>query len=124
MNKEDMVALNLLAKNYFDGLYTADVEKLSSVFHRDCVLKAPGIRRTLDEWLRCVAERDIPIKQGDTFDFQLLGIEILGEQSMIKVYCPLLGNTYIDYLGCLKENNQWLIVNKMYAEAKLEDQDV
>jgi len=35
---------------------------------------------------------------------------------MVKVECPLFDCEYIDFLGLLKENQQWLIVSKMYVD--------
>lgn len=100
---------------YFEGLHFADIEKLHAIFSHDCVLKAPGIRRDLDSWLSLVAAREVPHEKGDPFSYKVLQLEVIGEQALVKVYCPLLGQEYIDYLGLLYENNRWRIVNKMYA---------
>jgi hypothetical protein len=35
---------------------------------------------------------------------------------MVKVKCPLFDFNYVDFLGLLKEQGQWLIVNKMYSD--------
>lgn len=112
-NTENAV-LNIV-NSYFEGLHFANVAKLRSIFANDCVLKAPGIRRNLDNWLTLVASREIPDERGDPFDYRVMSVEVMGEQALVKVYCPLLGDIFIDYLGLLYENNQWVIVNKMYA---------
>ena len=101
---------------YFKGLHHADVTLLDDIFHDDCVLKSPNLRRDKRVWLNMVSTRKVPAEQGDPFAYQILNIEISGNQAMVKVLCPLLGATYIDYLGLLYENNQWRIVNKMYAD--------
>lgn len=36
---------------------------------------------------------------------------------MVKVACPLPHGNFTDYLGFLKEDGVWKIVNKMYAPA-------
>ena len=113
---KDFERIVVLVNEYFDGLYEADVEKLRRIFHEDAYLKAPGLRRSLNEWLELVASRAIPKVVGEAYDFKILSVDMQGEQAMVKVECPLLGNFYVDFLGFLKENGRWLIVNKMYAD--------
>lgn len=103
---------------YFNGLHEANTEKLRTIFHRDAVLKAPNLRLSLDTWLDRVASRPTPKQLGSAFNYNVLSIEIYGDQAMVKVECPLFDYFYIDYLGLLKENNRWLIVSKMYQDYK------
>ena len=105
-----------LVQDYCDGLYQGDISKLRSIFHSDVFLKAPGLRRSLEQWLDAVASRPVPSQQGRSYDFNLLSIEIIKDQAMVKLECPLFDHLYVDYLGLLKENGRWLIVNKMYTD--------
>ena len=105
-----------LIRDYFDGLHQADVAKLRAIFHADAYLKAPGLRRSLDQWLEAVGSRPVPEQLGRPYNFKLLSIEIIKDQAMVKLECPLFDHFYIDYLGLLKENGRWLIVNKMYID--------
>ena len=105
-----------LVQIYFEGLYQGDVKKLASIFHSDTFLKAPGLRRSLTEWLAAVAERPIPAHQGLAYNFRLLSIEIIKDQAMVKLDCPLFDHAYVDFLSLLKENGRWLVVNKMYTD--------
>ncbi len=107
-------------QDYFDGLHFADVKKLNAIFHDDVVLKAPGVRRTKTEWLNAVGARPVPAQQGYAYGFKVLSIEILHDQAMVKVECPLFDYSYVDFLGLLKENQRWLIVNKMYTDMSAE----
>ncbi len=102
--------------DYFDGLYEADVEKLRKIFHEDAYLKAPGLRRSRDEWLQAVGNRPVPKQENEPYGFKILSTDIVGEQAMVKLECPLFDKFYIDFIGLLKENGQWLIVNKMYCD--------
>lgn len=108
----------LVIQDYFDGLYYGDTEKLRNIFHEDVFLKAPDLRRSLSEWLNAVENRPVPYQQGSAYNFKLLSIEIVKDQAMVKLECPLFNYFYIDYLGLLKENGQWKIVNKMYTDTK------
>jgi len=109
--------LEAMVKEYFQGLHHGDADRLAPLFHRDCVLKAPGLRRTLDEWLTGVATRAIPAQSGHPENYRILRVELAGSQAMIKVACPLPHGNFVDYLGFLKEDGAWRIVNKMYAPA-------
>ena len=105
-----------VVKDYFDGLHYGEVSKLRAIFHPDAFLKAPGLRRSLEQWLDAVASRPIPEQQGQSYDFKILSIEVIKDQAMVKLECPLFDHFYVDFLGLLKENGRWLIVNKMYTD--------
>jgi len=105
-----------LLSNYCDGLHYGDVAKLRAIFHHDAFLKAPGLQRSLEEWLANVDSRPVPDKEGGSYDFKLISIEIIKDQAMVKLVCPLFEHIYLDFLGLLKENGRWLIVNKMYTD--------
>jgi hypothetical protein len=112
----DFDSVTHLVGQYFDGLHNGDVEKLRAIFHRDAFLKAPDKRRSLEQWLGDVASRPVPAQQGSAYDFKLVSIEVIKDQAMVKLECPLFEHFYIDFLGLLKEEGCWLIVNKMYTD--------
>lgn len=113
----DFDAVIRCLNQYFEGLHTANIELLDAIFHDDAMLKAPDMRRSKQVWLEAVASRDVPAQLGHDFNYRILSVEVIGDQAMAKVYCPLLGRHYIDFLGLLKENTHWKIVNKMYADS-------
>lgn len=108
--------VHAVIQQYFDGLHDADIEKLKCIFDSEIVLMSHGVRRNRQQWLALVDERPTPREAGYPYDYQVLSIEISDSQAMVKVSCPLLGKHYLDYLGLLKENDRWIIVNKMYAD--------
>ena len=111
----DYEAIIELMNAYFDGLYEGDVTKLRQVFHDDAVLKGNDYRKTRDEWLKAVADRPIPRDTGMPFNFNIQSLEIIGDQAMAKVDAPLPAAHFIDFLGLLKEDGRWKIVNKMFT---------
>ena len=113
--QSDHEAIVGLLNDYFDGLFEGDVEKLRSIFHADAWLKGNNYRKTLNEWLEAVANRPIPGDEGMEYNFNIQSLEIIGDQAMAKVDAPLLAAHFIDFLGLLKENGQWKIVNKMFT---------
>lgn len=115
-NQHDWDALLSIAERYFLGLHQADTQMLQEIFHPEAHLQAPGVRRTLEQWLTLVATREVPATTTKTLNYQILALDINGNQAWLKLDCPLFEHRYIDFLGLLKENQRWLIVNKMYAE--------
>jgi 4-oxalocrotonate tautomerase len=112
----DQQQVRQLVSDYCDGLHHGNVALLRRIFHPDAVLKAPNLRRNLNDWLALVAQRPVPSELGHDYHYRLEWLEVLNEQALAKLYCPLLGRDYTDFLGCLKENGEWKIVNKMYAD--------
>ena len=113
--RSDHEAIARILNSYFDGLFEGDVGKLRSIFHADAWLKGNNYRKTLNEWLEAVANRPIPRDEGMEYNFSIQSLEIIGDQAMAKVDVPLLAAHFIDFLGLLKEDGQWKIVNKMYT---------
>lgn len=114
----DIQRITQIIHQYFDGLYYGDIDILAAVFREDTVLKAPYLTRSLEQWFSDIVERPIPADEtkGSHIGFRILSIEVVGDQAMVKVECPLFDFEYIDFLGLLKENQQWLIVSKMYVD--------
>lgn len=105
-----------LVYRYCQGLHQGNSADLRQLFHQDCVLKSPGNRRSMEEWLAAVDSRPVPASSGAPFKFRLLSVEVYGDQAMVKLECPLFDYFYIDYLGLLYEQDRWRIVNKMYTD--------
>jgi len=113
---DDFATVHAIINTYFVGLYQGDSTRLRDIFHPTAMLKAPGNYRTLTRWLEDVDNRPTPESLGQPFNFRILSIEIIQDQAMVKLECPLFEFFYIDYLGLLKEQGRWLIVNKMYTD--------
>ena len=116
--ESDFNYIRNIINDYTFGLYHADVTKLKSIFHPETILQTPNNRRSLQQWLADVASRPIPREQGSSKDFNILSVDIVKDQAMVKLECPLFEHRYIDFLSLLKENGQWLIVNKMYTDCR------
>jgi len=114
-NKDDAKIIKTLLHDYFDGLYEGDVTKLRNIFHDDAWLKGNNYRKSRDEWLAAVATRPIPKDEGMNYGFKVISLDIVDDQAMAKVDVPLLAAHFIDFLGLLKEDGTWKIVNKMYT---------
>lgn len=106
-------------ENYFHGIFYGDTVKLASAFHPDCVLygdiNGEPYVKTLTAYLQGVKNRKSPSELGETFSMQLIGIELLGNNAMVKLHVPMLGFNYYDLLSLTKINGKWLIVNKLFT---------
>lgn len=116
-NNNDFFAIVDLTNAYFTGLHNANTDLLAEIFSPEVVLQTPKLRRSREEWLENVSSRPIPAEEGHDYAYKILSIDIIGEQAMVKVHCPLLGSNFVDFLGLLKEDGKWRFTSKMYAEA-------
>jgi len=120
----DDAEIRAMVSAYFTGLHQGDAARLLNLFHDDCILKAPGLRRTLQKWISDVSSRPIPHSIGHPWNYQIIWIELEGDQAMVKLNCPLPHGHFVDYLGFLREEGSWKIVNKMYAlKARVENEN-
>ncbi|NTS76286.1 nuclear transport factor 2 family protein [Catenovulum sp. SM1970] len=115
-HQADFIDVQRIAEQYCLGLYTANTELLRSLFDDNAHLQAPGVRRSLSQWLDLVASRDIPEQSNSADDFVIRQLAIFGQQAIVQLECPLFERRYLDHLTLLKEQGQWLIVNKTYAD--------
>ncbi|CAM3873648.1 MULTISPECIES: nuclear transport factor 2 family protein [Pseudoalteromonas] len=113
---QDLDNVTAVIQQYFEGLHQGDIKKLDAIFHAEAVLKAPGMRRTKSQWLDLVSSRQTPESQSADFNYRILSVDVVNHQAMVKLYCPLFEHHYIDFIGLLKEDGQWRIVNKMYDD--------
>lgn len=111
--EKDLDAVCTVLRSYFNGLHEGDADKIRSVFHEDSFLQTPGSRRSREDYLNIVSDRLSPKAAGEPYRFKILWIELIKDQAMAKLDVPVLGKHHVDYLGLLKEDGRWRIVNKM-----------
>ena len=116
-NKEK-TAVDQVIKAYSDGIFLGDVALLRRAFAPTAILYGdlPGTtyEKPLEEYLNIVAERKSPKELGETFDPQVLSVEIWGNVGYVKAHVPMLGYNYYDFLSLFKTKDGWKIVNKMF----------
>ncbi|ESR22444.1 nuclear transport factor 2 family protein [Lutibaculum baratangense] len=109
--------IELVVRDYLDGMSYADAEKLRAAFHpRASVV---GRWAGLLEWLSleefvtaCLEAPALPAGAG--YYSQILSIDILENVAAVKLEDDYLGNRFTDYLTLMKDDGRWLIVNKVY----------
>jgi hypothetical protein len=104
---------------YFKGLYTGDVALLRTIFHPQAVLfgevKGQPYLKPIAEYLEIVASRASPRDLGEPFQMEVLAVEVLDTVAYARVHSPMLGGNYFDYLALVRQDDRWLIVNKLFT---------
>lgn len=104
---------------YFEGLHTGDVAMLGMVFHPQAVLfgevKGQPYLKPIAEYLAIVANRPSPSDLGEPFRMEALAVEVLGNVAYVRAHSPMLGGNYFDFLALVRQDDRWLIVNKLFT---------
>jgi hypothetical protein len=106
---------------YFDAIYRGDVPQLKTAFHPQAILfgevNGQPYLKPLAEYLNAVENRKSPQASGESFRMKTLAVEVLDNNSIAyaKTHCQMLGFNYFDYLALVRQEDQWLIVNKLFT---------
>lgn len=122
MYKENIKEIEQVITNYFEGIFFGDADKLASCFVKNAIIYGDinGVpyKKSRDEYIDGVKNRQSPNDLKEVFRMKTIGIDIIGNISMVKVHLPMLGYNYYDYLSLTKLNNDWKIVNKVFAHVE------
>jgi hypothetical protein len=117
----DRAAIEATIKDYFDGLYDGDADKLARVFHPTSALTsiAPqdGTLQVMprDTWLEWVKTRPSPRKSGLARDDAILSLDQPGPtMAFVKVKCQIPPRYFVDQLSLLKIEGRWQVVQKVF----------
>lgn len=109
-------------QNYFEGIFYGDIDKLKGSFIEQAILYGDvnGVeyRKSLGDYLEGVKTRKSPKELQEVFKMKILGIEILGNNAIVKVHVPMLGYNYYDILSLSIVNEEWKIVNKIFSHVE------
>jgi Putative lumazine-binding len=110
----DRSTVEAVVKNYFDGLYEGDAEKLGAMFHSSADLrwleKGELQVLTVPDWLDRVRKRPSAKAEGKPREDFIVTIDRSDDNTaFLKVRCY-----FTDYLVAMKLNDGWRIVSKSY----------
>jgi hypothetical protein len=116
---EDRSSVEAVVKQYFDGLYEGDADKLGAIFHPSADLRwlENGELQvlTVPDWLGRVRKRASAKSEGKSRDDFIVTIDHSdAETAFIKVRCQLPPRYFTDYLVAMKLRDGWQIVSKSY----------
>lgn len=122
MYKEKVLKIEETVKNYFEGLFYGDVQKLRETFTPAALLygsiKGQEYFKNLDHYLEGVQNRKSPHELGEGLRMKIISVEIIGDIAMAKLHVPMLGFNYYDFLSLCLINNEWKIVNKIFTHVE------
>ena len=112
-------AIEAMLSDYFDVMYTQDMEKFDRVFHTDVVLYSAQTgelnRRPYDLYRDAVVNRESPQSKGEVRKDEILLIdEISDTAAMAKVQLQMFGGVMQDYLTLIHIDGRWQIISKIW----------
>ena len=118
--KQSIEQITALIEKYFEGLYQADPDKLSLLFHPQAryvnSVKNDYVNYSITEYLSVVSKRVAPAKSGTLRDDRIISIEHDGDQmAMVKLSMTMLDRRYLDYLTLIFNDERWLIISKVFS---------
>ena len=122
MFSKQLEEIQAVIQNYFEGIYNGDEVQLKEVFHPGTLLfgdiKGVPYFKAITEYIDGVKSRESPKDLGEDFKMEILSIEILGNNAIVKAQLPMLGYNYFDFLSLAKINEDWKIVNKLFTHVE------
>ena len=115
----DRSSVEAVVRQYFDGLYEGNADKLGEVFHPTADLrwleKGELQVLTVPDWLDRVRKRPSAKTEGKPREDVIVSIDRSDESTaFIKVRCQLPPRYFTDYLVAMKLADGWRIVSKSY----------
>ena len=113
---------HILTDAYFKGIYTGDVNLLSSVYYSGTLLFGDAAGKpyfkTLAQYLDGVKNRQSPKDSGKPFKGEIVSIEIINSIAVAKVHVEMYDFNYFELLSFHQLDGKWVIVNKMIADVE------
>ena len=115
----DRSSVEAVVRQYFDGLYEGNADKLGEVFHPTADLrwleKGELQVLTVPDWLDRVRKRPSAKAEGKPREDVIVTVDRSDESTaFIKVRCQLPPRYFTDYLVAMKLADGWRIVSKSY----------
>ncbi len=111
--------LRAVIRDYLDGLYDGDIDKLDTVFHPRAIYATADepepMIRSMDEYFPVVAARVSPAEREEARNGSIDDIQLAGDNTAFaRVRTTMLGRDFVDFLSFVRENGQWLIIAKVF----------
>ena len=122
MYKDKTAQISNVVSRYFEGIYTGNVDQLTSSFHSNAFLygdvKGKPYLKSLEDYLDSVQHRKSPAELGEENHMKIISLEILGDVAIAKLHVPMLGYNYYDFLSLAVVKGEWKIVNKIFSHVE------
>jgi hypothetical protein len=106
-------------RDYFDGLYFSDTQRLRNVFHPSAIYACATDRTLLtlrmDEYFPIVDKRPAPASRGEARRDRIVSIEFAGPvTALARVECAIEPKHFTDLLTFIYVEGRWQIIAKVF----------
>jgi len=106
-------------RDYFDGLYFSDTQRLRKVFHPSaiyaCATEGKLLTLRMDEYFPIVDKRPAPASRGDERHDRIVSIEFAGPvTALARVECAIKPKYFSDLLTFICVEGRWQIIAKVF----------
>jgi 4-oxalocrotonate tautomerase len=118
-NAADYAALTAVLREYFDGLYFCDTNRLATVFHPAatyaCATGGTLLKLGMDEYFPIVDQREPPASRNEARRDRIISIEFAGPvTALARVECAIGPKFFTDLLTFIKLDGRWQIIAKVF----------
>ncbi|SDO58459.1 Putative lumazine-binding [Pseudomonas arsenicoxydans] len=114
----DIEQINLVVRQYVEGMVFADEALLRHAFHPDCRIIGHYHKElewsSLDDFIGAINAESSAVKKDVQPFWRVIDFDITGDAAAVKVIDDFAGMRFTDYLSLLKVNDRWVIINKLY----------
>lgn len=113
------VGIHQLMSNYFEVMFSQDMELFDQVFHTECtlygVVEGKANLRPFQVYREQVAARKSPFELGEQRHSAILDFDQLSPNiAWVKPEVTMFGGLMHDYLNLVKLDGKWWIMAKMW----------
>jgi hypothetical protein len=117
--EDQAAAVRRVLRDYFDGLYEGDTEKLSRIYHERvrlyCATDPELVELDLPTYLELVKNRPSPASRGDDRFDRIIDVAVpTPTTAHARVECAYLPKRFTDELTLINVEGQWKIVAKVW----------
>lgn len=113
----DKEHIDLVVRNYVEGMVFADETLLRQAFHPSCRIIGHYHKElewlSLDDFISAIKSEGPAAKDTKPF-WDVISVDVTGDAAAVKLLDDYIGMRFTDYLSLLKIDHQWRIINKLY----------
>ncbi len=119
--ERDSAAIAQILENaYFRNIYEGHANALANVFYPGALLfgdvNGQPYKKTLDEYIDGVANRQSPKDSGKPFKGKIVSIKVVNSIAVAEVKVKMYDFHYHEFLAFHNIKGKWLLVNKMISD--------
>ncbi len=118
-NADALIAVTALLREYFDGLYFSDTQRLRRVFHPQALYATASdgtpLILSMKPYFEVVDQRPAPASRGEARRDRIESIHFVGPvTALAKVQCAIEPKHFTDLLTLIQVDGRWQIIAKVF----------